>query len=304
MTNDFSNHKLGANAQIGKTTSWRGRRGGYADIVQELIRPAGRNHSGGADLIAQAKSRRVAPTSPIKHRCPMTRIAIIQSNYVPWRGYFDLMDDCDIFIIFDDVQYTDRDWRNRNRLKTPRGLEWISVSVTHTSRDQLIQNVPIDWDADWASRHLNVIRQNYREAPWYSEIANEFSEILARKPRMLSELNVTLMTWIMARCGIKTQLINASALPSAGRKTERLISLVKGVGGATYVSGPAAESYLDVDAFRRAGLGLEYKTYDYEPYRQLWGPFEGAVSILDLLMNTGPNARQYLKSRSPNRHVV
>jgi hypothetical protein len=232
------------------------------------------------------------------------RVGIVQSNYVPWRGYFDFIDDVDAFIVFDDVQYTDRDWRNRNRLKTPRGLEWISVSLRHTGRHQLVQDVPIDWDVNWTERHLNVLRENYRTAPFYAKVSEEFGSILAHRHVRLSELNRALMSWAAARCGVTTRLIDAASLPGRGRKSERLISLVQAVGGSTYLSGPSAETYLDLAAFERAGIAVEYKSYDYEPYPQLWGPFEGAVSVLDLLMNTGPDARLFLKSRTPNRRVL
>ena len=169
---------------------------------------------------------------------------------------------------------------------------------------QLIQDVPIDWGVDWASRHLNVLDENYRAAPWYAEVVKEFAGILARRPARLSELNVALISWVAGRCGIHTPLVDAGSLPSRGRKTERLLSLVQAVGGTTYLSGPSAETYLDLAEFERTGIALEYKSYDYEPYQQLWGAFEGAVSILDLLMNTGPQARHFMKSRTPNRVAV
>ncbi len=231
------------------------------------------------------------------------RVGIIQSNYVPWRGYFDFIDDCDVFILFDDVQYTDRDWRNRNRLKTPKGPAWITVSLQSGARDRLVQDVTIDWETDWSARHLNMLRQNYRAAPHQASIVEEISEIFARKPARLSELNRALIVWANARLGITTPLIDAASLPGRGRRTERLISLVEAVGGTRYLSGPAAESYLEPEAFRSAGIGLEYKSYDYEPYPQLWGEFEGAVSVLDLLANTGPDARRFLKSRTANRII-
>lgn len=232
------------------------------------------------------------------------RVGIIQSNYVPWRGYFDFIDDCDVFILFDDVQYTDRDWRNRNKLKTPQGPVWITVSLQSGARDRLVQDVAIDWQTDWAARHLNLLRQHYGTAPHHAEIATEVAEIFARRPARLSELNHALIACVSARLRITTPLIDAASLPGRGRKTERLISLVEAVGGTSYLSGPAAQSYLDLDAFREAGIGLEYKSYDYEPYPQLWGDFEGGVSVLDLLMNTGPDARRFLKSRTPNQVIT
>lgn len=232
------------------------------------------------------------------------RVGIIQSNYVPWRGYFDFIDDCDVFILFDDVQYTDRDWRNRNRLKTPAGPAWITVSLQSGARDRLVQDVTIDWQTDWPARHLNMLRQNYRAAPHHVGVADEISDIFARRPARLSELNRTLIAWANARLGITTPLVDAASLPGQGRKTERLISLVQAVGGTRYLSGPAAEAYLEPEAFHRAGIVLEYKSYDYEPYPQPWGEFEGAVSILDLLANTGTEARRFLKSRTANRVIA
>jgi len=234
----------------------------------------------------------------------MSRVGILQSNYIPWRGYFDLIDDCDIFIVYDEVQYTKSDWRNRNKLKTPKGANWITVPVQRTGLSTRIDEALIDWTKDWTQRHIALVSENYRDAPHFSKIAAGFFGHLTRQHERLSQLNFDLTTWLADRLDIKTEFRSSSGLGVPGGKTERLISLVKAVGGTTYLSGPAAESYLDVEAFRRAGLGLEYKTYDYEPYPQLWGPFEGAVSILDLLMNTGPEARRFLKSRSPRLRVV
>jgi hypothetical protein len=232
------------------------------------------------------------------------RVGIIQSCYVPWRGYFDFIDDVDAFILLDNVQYTTRDWRNRNKIKTRNGTAWITVSVLQTSRDQLIQDIPIDWSVDWAGHHLNLLRENYRDAPAYAEVAGEFAALLEQKPPMLSALNRLLLEWAMGRCAITTPLFDASALPCQGRQTERLISLVQAVEGTTYLSGPAAADYIDVADFDRAGIALEYKSYDYEPYPQLWGAFEGGVSILDLLMMTGADAHRHIRSRTPNRRMT
>lgn len=232
------------------------------------------------------------------------RVGIIQSNFIPWRGYFDFIDDVDVFIVYDDVQYTDRDWRNRNRLKTRRGLEWISVSVKQTSRDQLVQEIPIDWSVNWVTKHLNRITENYRDAPYFSEIFDEFSSLLEQRPPLLSDLNRSLLAWVMRRLEITTPLVNSASLPGEGRKTERLLSLTKAIGGTSYLSGPSAASYLDFSAFEKAGIAVEFKTYDYRPYSQLWGSFEGGVSVLDLLMNTGPDARRYIKSLTQNQRAT
>ncbi len=231
----------------------------------------------------------------------MRRVAILQSNYVPWRGYFDLMDDVDVFIVYDEVQYTKNDWRNRNRLKTRSGLTWLTVPVRRDGLDTRIDEARLDWTRDWTEKHRNQLAEAYREAPHWEPVASEFFGIIGKRHDRLSDLNLELMRWAAGRLGIATEIVRSTDLPGNGGKTGRLVGLVRAVGGTSYLSGPAARSYLDPDAFARAGIGVEYKSYDYAPYPQLWGEFEGAVSVLDLLLNTGPEARRHLKSRTPNQ---
>jgi hypothetical protein len=228
----------------------------------------------------------------------MTRVVILQSNYVPWRGYFDLMDDADVFIVYDQVQYTKSDWRNRNVLKTRAGKAWITVPVRRDGLATQIEDARIDWKAEWPARHRSMIMENYRTAPFLDEVSAAFQSVLDRRHDRLSALNVDLMAWVAGELSIKTRIVQSSSLASSGDRNERLVDLVRAVGGTRYLTGPAALSYLDLEAFGRAGIAVEVKAYDYAPYTQLWGGFEGAVSILDLMLNTGPDARAHLKSRS------
>lgn len=232
------------------------------------------------------------------------RVGIIQSNFIPWRGYFDFIDDVDIFIILDDVQYTKSDWRNRNRLKTKFGTSWITVPIRRDGLQTRIDEARIDWKKPWPEAHRQLIFENYRDSPYFESVAEPFLNELDRRHERLSILNYELIKTFAAKLSIETKFMFSAELNIGGSKTERLVSLVQAVGGTSYLSGPAAEAYLDVDAFTAAGIALEYKTYDYEPYPQLWGPFEGAVSVIDLLMNTGRDARRFLKSRAPNRRVA
>jgi hypothetical protein len=234
----------------------------------------------------------------------MTRVGILQSNYVPWRGYFDLMDDCDVFIIYDEVQYTKSDWRNRNKLKTRTGTSWMTVPVQRDGLATRIDEAKIDWTNDWTEKHRQLVIENYRDAPHFDDVSCPFFAELDRRPSRLSTLNVALLKMAAAHLRIETEIVFSAELGAQGGKTERLVSLVQEVDGDCYLSGPAAESYLDEELFRRAGITLEYKSYDYEPYPQLWGAFEGAVSILDLLLNTGPDARLFIKSQTPNRQAI
>jgi hypothetical protein len=234
----------------------------------------------------------------------MTIAAILQPNYVPWRGYFDMMDDVDVFVLFEDVQYTDRDWRNRNRIKTRTGLRWITVPVHAAHGRDRICEVRIANDEPWRDRHLHLIADAYRDAPHLEPARSEFAAILARGHELLVDLDLDLLVWAKDRMGIATPILRSSDLPSAGTKTAKLIDLLKAVGATAYLSGPSAEAYIDPTMFAAAGISLVYKRYEYPPYPQLWGSFEGGVSVLDLLFNTGPEARAHLKSLAPHRQAV
>jgi len=225
----------------------------------------------------------------------MTRVAIGQSNYLPWKGYFDLIHDVDLFVFYDDVQYTIRDWRNRNRIKTAHGTRWLTVPVG-SSRDRLIQDVAIT-DGDWQRVHWNTIRHAYARAPHFDRLADYLREIyLERTWTKLSELNQQL-TRDIARdwLGIRTEFVESSKLAVEGRKQDRIFALLQKVGAKVYVSGPAAKAYLDKARFEREHVELVWKDYSgYPAYDQLHPPFEHAVSIVDLLFHTGAEAPHYI----------
>ena len=233
------------------------------------------------------------------------KAAVIQSNYIPWRGYFDIIDDVDIFIIHDDLQYTKGDWRNRNKIKTANGTKWLSVPVNyrHDAR-QLIMDATIDYQHGWIHQHVRTLKQAYANTPYLKPLFEEFETILKQKHATISQLNIALIRWMMEKLEIRTQLLMSWELNPTGAKTERVISLLRAVGTTSYLSGPSAASYLDVEAFRESGIRLEYKSYEYPPYPQLWGDFVGHVSTLDLLFNTGDKARDFLKSQAPSSVVA
>lgn len=232
------------------------------------------------------------------------KVGIIQSCYLPWRGYFDFIRDVDLFVFFDDTQFTRRDWRNRNKIKTAQGPVWITVSVNDVYASQSIFDTGIDYAHDWPQRHINLFRQWYSKAPFYSDYAEELFALIRTPRRTISDLNVVLTQWIVAKLGIKTELHLSSEYHPQGLKTERLIDILKKVKATAYVSGPSARDYMQEDRFREEKIRLEYKNYDYAPYPQLWGDFNGAVTVMDLLFNTGPEAVTYLKSRGPNEVAV
>ena len=227
----------------------------------------------------------------------MKRVAIVQSNYIPWKGYFDLIAAVDEFILYDDMQFTRRDWRNRNQVKTPQGVQWITVPVKSRGKYlQLIRETEIEGDA-WARSHWKTFTANYARAACFDEVAAIFEPLyLGRRYLLLSELNRTLIDATCAYLGVRTRVSASSDYELIEGRSERLAHLCAQAGGTEYVSGPAARGYIDEAAFRERGIALTWFDYaGYPAYPQLWGPFEHGVTILDLLFNCGRDAPRYMK---------
>lgn len=233
------------------------------------------------------------------------KVGIIQSSYLPWRGYFDFIASVDLFVILDDVQFTPRDWRNRNRIKTHRGLQWMTVPVHHHRTGAArICETEIDYSRGWRHDHRQSVALNYARAPYAADVLALLDAAFDATHATISQLNVALLRSLCAYLGIRTPLRLSSEFHAGGVKTERLIALLTVAGATTYLSGPSARAYLDESRFRTAGIGLEYKSYVYPEYRQLWGPFEGAVSVIDLIANCGPGAATLMRSAAGNDVAV
>jgi len=227
----------------------------------------------------------------------MKKVAILQSNYIPWKGYFDLIAAVDEFILYDDMQYTRRDWRNRNQIKTPQALQWLTVPVQVKGKyDQKIKDTLID-RSDWAIAHWKALAQNYRRAPHFDEIAIWLEPLyLSESYTHLSLLNRCFIEEICKYLNIKTVISNSQDYTIVDGKTERLADLCKQAGGTEYISGPAARGYLDEGVFTDMGLKLTWFEYiGYPEYPQLWGEFSHGVTILDLLFNCGKDSSNYMR---------
>jgi hypothetical protein len=225
------------------------------------------------------------------------RVAIVQSNYIPWRGYFDLIAAVDEFVLLDDVQYTRRDWRNRNQIKTPQGMRWLSIPVSVRGRyTQAIYETEVA-DVGWAEGHWRIVRQHYRDAPGYADASAFVEQLYASAPtHYLSEINRHFLTSICARLGISTPLTLSLDYSPVGEKTERLVDLCCKAGATCYVSGPTAKGYLDEGQFEGAGIAVEWFEYGpYPEYKQVHPPFADRVSILDTLLCTGNDAPRYVR---------
>ena len=227
------------------------------------------------------------------------RVAVVQSNYIPWKGYFDLIQGVDEFILLDDVQYTRRDWRNRNAIKTKGGLLWLTIPVQAKGKYCQKMNETVVSDTGWNSQHWATITHSYSKAPFFRSVYTEALEELYRncQERYLSRVNFVFLQTICHLLGIRTKLSWSGDYRLVEGKTERLVSLCKQANASVYLSGPSARSYMDPEQFTKAGIQLSYFDYaGYPEYHQLFPPFEHRVSIIDLLLNEGPNASRYMKS--------
>lgn len=233
----------------------------------------------------------------------MTKAAIIQSSYIPWRGYFNIIADVDHFIFLDDVQYTRRDWRSRNCIKGSSGPIWLTIPVHSKGlRHQRIAETIIA-EPGWWAKHWRSIELNYTHAAAfgshgplleaaYRDLAGE--ERLSQINRHLTEAVCRCLD-ITTRLAWSTDFFDLDELKRFD-PSERLLRLCQAVGADTYISGPSAACYLDVAAFATAGVRIEFADYSgYPPYRQLFGEFLPAVSIVDLLLNEGASAPDFMK---------
>ena len=228
------------------------------------------------------------------------KVAILQSNYIPWKGFFDLICYVDEFIIYDEMQFTRRDWRNRNNIKTPTGLQWLTVPVFSKGKtNQRINETRID-GGKWQKDHWNSLVKNYSKARFFEEISKLLEPLYCHKNyNLLSELNLTLINSICSFLSIKTRITSSSDYNLDGEKTKRLAKICEQAGGTDYVSGPAAKKYIDEQVFKEMNISLTWFDYNgYMPYPQLWGQFIHKVSILDLLFNCGDDAAKFLKYTS------
>lgn len=226
------------------------------------------------------------------------KVVILQPSYIPWRGYFHQIQKADTFVFYDCVQYDKHGWRNRNKIKTSQGEQWLSVPVnTHgcVTEGRAICEVPISWDTRWNKKHAKSISQSYSKAPFYREHLPLIEQIYRRRDEKLSDFTCTSTELIARALGIRhTQFVRSSRLPAEGTKTDRLLSLLRYLGATHYISGPSARSYLEIDKLRHAGITTEFLDYNYPKYPQINGAFIPDVTILDLLFNVGSEAPRFI----------
>ncbi|MDR3577393.1 MAG: WbqC family protein [Anaerolineaceae bacterium] len=223
---------------------------------------------------------------------------ILQPSYIPWRGYFHQIAKADVFVFYDDVQFDKRGWRNRNQIKTSRGKQWLTIPVF--SKGAQTEHIPINkikivWDSAWNTDHWKTIQMAYSKAPYFETYAPMLERLYNQHPEYLADFTIETTLILANALGINhTKFIRSSELNTSGHKTDHLIQVLRAVGASHYISGPSAQDYIENSKFEEAGITLEYMSYEYPEYTQLYPPFEPQVSILDLLFMTGPDALKYI----------
>ena len=228
----------------------------------------------------------------------MTTVAIMQPTYLPWLGYFDLIDRSDIFVFLNSVQFDKRSWQQRNRIKTPNGELMLTVPVlTKGKFKQKIYDVEIDKSKNFAKKHFNSISSNYKKSKYFKSYINELDEIYNSKINKLSDLNIRLIKWLSSKLGIKTEFVLSSQLDEHGSKTELLLNICKKLNADYYLSPPGSKEYIEENnLFEKSGIQLSYQNYKHPTYKQLFGDFIPYMSVIDLLFCEGNKSLEIISS--------
>jgi hypothetical protein len=222
---------------------------------------------------------------------------VMQPTYLPWIGYFDLIDQADVFVILDTVQFAKQSWQQRNRIKTPQGPLWLTVPV-HQSLHQSIKDVRIDDKSPWRKKHWASLVANYGKSPYWSAYAPRLEAVYAEANDSLAELNVRLIATLKAMIGVDARFLRTSEmLPIDESKVEALVALCRHVGADVYLSPPGSFDYLQSEApFEAHGIRLAFQQFAHPVYAQRFGDFVPYMSAIDLLFQCGPGALDVLRS--------
>lgn len=222
----------------------------------------------------------------------------MQPGYLPWLGFFELMSKVDLFVFLDDVQYTKRDWRNRNRIRTVSGWQWLTIPVLNKQKStQLIKDVNLNNSMDWRKKHLKALRINYQKAEFFDAYFNDIERIFSQDWTSLSEITITLILFLKEKMGITTPCARASAFEIKSRKTERIVEICELLGAGHLYDSKAAAAFINTELFRDKGIKIEFQDYTHPVYKQVYEPFIPYLSAIDLLFNCGPDSLRIISGK-------
>ena len=224
------------------------------------------------------------------------RVTIHQPQFLPWLGYLDKIDQVDLFVVLDNVQFKKNEWQNRNRIRTEQGWQWLTVPIRHQF-GQLLSAVRINPDTDWQAKHRRALQIHYARAPFAERYIHDLLGMYQRRWDRLADLNVAIIRWLLAALGVTTRICLASELKLRDEPTDRLIDVCQEVGATEYLAGPGASAYMDVARFKASGIRLRIQEFDHPVYQQCYEPFVPGLSGIDLLFNVGDAALGCLRAR-------
>ncbi len=222
------------------------------------------------------------------------RIAIHQPQYLPWLGYFDKMDQADVFVLLDDVQYKKNEWQNRNKIRNAESWQWLTVPVVYDF-GQLLSEVKIDNKNDWRMKHLKSIELNYSRAPYLKDYFGFFESLYRKEWGLLADINTEIITYLKERLGIKTRLVKSAELGIKSSATNRLVDICRELDADVYLSGAGGAEYLDESLFAASGIKLEYQTYKHPVYKQVFDGFEPNMAVIDLMFMEGARSMEIIR---------
>lgn len=232
---------------------------------------------------------------PVKN---VRTLVILQPLFLPWGGMFNMMYQCDLFVILDNVQFSRQSWQQRNRIKTQAGVRWLTVPVKHNFGEKIME-VEIDYSTNWREKHLGLIYQNYKTAPFFSEVYELLQKAYAKKPILLTHLNTSLLNDLRDYLGIKTPLVLSSDVPIENRGgKDYVLDLCKYFGTKSYFNGPAGKTLYFPGEFEKFGIDLTFHEYQHPVYPQLHGEFVSHLSVIDVLFNCGRQSLAIINSGS------
>jgi hypothetical protein len=227
----------------------------------------------------------------------MKTAVIHQPQYLPYLGFFHKLNQGDIFVVMDNVQFERRGIQHRNKVKTPQGEQWLTVPILHRNRDaELINTMLINNEIPWARKHWNTLQTYYSRTPYFDQYALELEKLLNQFWSSLFELDMQLLKWSMAVLNINKPIVYLSELGVSGSKSELLINACKAVGAKAYLSGTGGRRYMDLAAFEEADIDILWQEFTFPSYPQILPElgFIPNLSILDTLFCCGSETRQYL----------
>ena len=222
-------------------------------------------------------------------------IAVHQPQFMPWLGYFDKMDRCDIFVLLDNVQFKKNEYQNRNKIKTSQGWEWFTIPVKYRY-PQRISEVLIENSFNWRKKHLHALETNYRKSPYFGKYIDSFNRFYQQEWQSLSQVNIASVRLLKQLMGIDTRMMMASEMEGlSDEPNQRLIDICRGLGSDTYLAGSHGKEYMNIDLFNQAGIHVKFQEFKHPIYPQLFGEFEYFMSAIDLILNCGNGSLEIMR---------